>query len=60
MAKSDKCAHDSCVCMVAEGGEFGKFCSAHCRDAKEIAELRCECGHAGCAADAHRQAVGGK
>ena len=50
MAKSAKCEHDSCSCMVTEGGKFGKYCSAHCQDAKDMAELRCECGHPGCTA----------
>ena len=62
MAKSEKCAHESCVCMVTDNGDFGAYCSAHCRDAKHLSELRCECGHAGCLADATRRATsaGGK
>ena len=55
MDTMEKCAHESCVCMVGKDGEFGKYCSAHCQDAKDLAEIRCECGHAGCAADANRQ-----
>ena len=52
MAKiSEKCAHDSCVCLVPENGKFGAYCSAHCQDAKDLSELRCECGHPGCAAN---------
>jgi hypothetical protein len=35
--------------MVPEKGEFGKYCSEHCKDAKQITELRCGCHHAGCA-----------
>ena len=61
MTKTDKCAHDSCVCLVPENGDFGAYCSAHCRDAKHLSELRCECGHAGCTADSSRRAsTGGK
>jgi hypothetical protein len=60
MDKPQKCAHPSCVCLVKEDGEFGAYCSAHCRDAKELAELRCECGHAGCLADSARPAAGGR
>jgi hypothetical protein len=41
--------------MVTKGGEFGAYCSAHCRDAKAMAEIKCECGHAGCIADAARR-----
>jgi len=58
MANSEKCAHESCVCMVGKGGEFGAYCSAHCREAKDMSELRCECGHAGCIADAARPPAG--
>ena len=57
MAKTaEKCAHESCVCLVPEDGKFGAYCSAHCQDAKDLSELRCECGHPGCAANI----VGGK
>jgi len=52
VAKSEKCAHPSCVCMVGEHGEFGAYCSAHCRAAKDVSEIRCECGHPGCVANA--------
>ena len=54
MAPSEKCAHESCVCLVPENGEFGKYCSAHCREAKDLTELRCDCGHDACRADALR------
>lgn len=54
MAPSEKCAHESCVCLVPENGEFGKYCSAHCREAKDLIELRCHCGHDACRADALR------
>jgi hypothetical protein len=55
MAKTEKCAHDNCVCTVPENGDFGKYCSAHCQDSKDVTTLRCECGHAGCIADAARR-----
>jgi hypothetical protein len=48
MAKTKKCAHAVCTCQVPEDGEFGKYCSEHCRDMAEMAELRCECGHPEC------------
>jgi hypothetical protein len=44
----DKCAHPSCKCRVSPNGEFGKFCSEHCREAKDLTELKCDCGHPGC------------
>ncbi len=56
MANSEKCKHQSCMCIVAADGEFGDYCSAHCDDAKDLTELRCECGHAGCMADAKGRA----
>jgi hypothetical protein len=43
-----KCAHPACNCTVAEKGEFGKYCSEHCKEAKQITELRCGCRHPGC------------
>jgi len=43
-----KCAHESCNCTVSEKGEFGKYCSDHCREAAKITELRCGCNHQGC------------
>ena len=55
MAKTEKCAHDICVCMVPEDGDFGKYCSDHCKDMSKISTLRCECGHEACIADATRR-----
>jgi hypothetical protein len=42
-----KCAHPACQCTVAND-QFGAYCSAHCQDAGELTELRCECGHSAC------------
>jgi len=48
MADDNKCAHDACSCR-AHGD--GAYCSDHCRDAadQDIVEIRCDCGHDGCA-----------
>jgi hypothetical protein len=43
-----KCAHPQCRCSVAEGGQFGKFCSEHCKEAGDQTELMCDCKHPGC------------
>ena len=59
MTKVEKCAHQSCVCIVHEGGEFGDYCSAHCQEAKDLTELRCECGHDACMADAEGRSPAG-
>jgi len=48
--EQEKCAHPACGCLVEEDGDFGEYCSAHCEDAADLNELRCECGHPGCAA----------
>ncbi len=42
------CAHEVCNCPVKADGPFGKFCSQHCQDSKDLAELKCDCGHPGC------------
>lgn len=42
-----KCAHPVCKCVV-QNDDFGDYCSTHCKGAGEMAELRCECGHAAC------------
>jgi hypothetical protein len=43
-----KCAHPACNCTVQENGQYGKYCSEHCKEAKQITALRCECHHKGC------------
>ena len=43
-----KCAHPACSCMVTSGGAYGKYCSEHCKEAKNITVLRCDCMHPGC------------
>ncbi|HET9371467.1 MAG TPA: hypothetical protein VFO19_14505 [Vicinamibacterales bacterium] len=42
-----KCAHPACNCMVHDD-TFGEFCSAHCQEADDMPEIRCECGHPEC------------
>jgi hypothetical protein len=48
MADANKCAHPSCNCAVTKGGEFGKYCSEHCKKMKDQIELRCDCRHPAC------------
>ena len=48
MADVDKCAHPGCNCMVTKGGEFGKYCSDHCKHMGDKIELRCDCPHPAC------------
>ncbi len=40
-----KCAGSSCSCPAPEGS---KYCSPHCETSEKIAEISCNCGHAGC------------
>jgi hypothetical protein len=44
----NKCAHASCKCLVPKDGPHGKFCSVQCATAKDVTELKCDCGHPGC------------
>jgi hypothetical protein len=46
MADQKKCAHPACSCMTDK-----KYCSTYCEERKDVAEIACECGHAGCAAE---------
>jgi len=46
--ETNKCAHPACNCMVPKGGQFGKYCSEHCKEAGDITELHCDCKHPGC------------
>ena len=45
---TNKCAHPACNCTVQKGGPFGKYCSEHCKEARDIIELHCDCKHPGC------------
>ena len=44
----EKCAHPACLCMVDKKGEYGKYCSDHCKKAGDVTELRCGCMHPEC------------
>ncbi|MDP2319896.1 MAG: hypothetical protein Q8O42_11240 [Acidobacteriota bacterium] len=48
MKEPNKCAHPACKCLVPDNGAHGKYCSAHCEMAKDVSELKCDCGHPGC------------
>ena len=50
----NKCAHPACMCIVPEDGEYGDYCSEHCKDAGDMAEIECECGHPACNAETHK------
>ncbi|HEY0545639.1 MAG TPA: hypothetical protein VGC91_09705 [Pyrinomonadaceae bacterium] len=46
MADEDNtCKHPSCSCPTPEGKDY---CSAYCENAKDTAEIGCDCGHPGC------------
>ena len=44
----NKCAHPSCKCIVPDKAPFGKYCSEHCQEAKDMTELKCDCKHPAC------------
>jgi hypothetical protein len=46
---NEKCQHPACNCVPPEGESF---CSVSCKDAGEITELVCQCGHPGCQGEA--------
>jgi hypothetical protein len=48
MANSVKCANAACNCSIDKGGEWGKYCSEHCKQVGSKTELRCDCGHSTC------------
>lgn len=50
MPDSTKCAHPACNCFVKKGGEFGKYCSDHCKSMGDKTALHCECPHPVCRA----------
>ena len=45
MTETKKCAHPACICTAPEGEEH---CSDSCKDAGEMTEISCNCGHDGC------------
>ena len=45
---TNKCAHPACNCTVPKNGQFGKYCSEHCKEARDRIELYCDCKHPGC------------
>jgi hypothetical protein len=47
---STKCAHEGCNCQVPPHGQYGKYCSEHCKDAAGMTQLRCGCPHPECRA----------
>ena len=47
MADTKKCAHPQCKCLVTDGGQWGNYCSEHCREAGDETELMCDCKHPG-------------
>ncbi len=49
MDEANKCKHESCSCTVEKGKNY---CSQICEDSKNVTEIACECGHAGCAGEA--------
>jgi hypothetical protein len=48
MTQPQQCAHPGCSCVVPPQGTYGKYCSEHCKEAKDLTELRCGCRHPEC------------
>jgi hypothetical protein len=43
-----KCAHPPCDCNAGRGEPF---CSVYCRQAGDVSEFECDCGHVDCDRD---------
>ena len=43
-----KCAHPACECLIS--GE-SKHCSQYCKEAADLNEIACQCGHPECATE---------
>ena len=49
MSDKTKCAHKPCTCSIKEAGQYGKYCSEHCKEAADaVTEVFCDCHHPGC------------
>ncbi len=44
-----ECAHPACDCIAKDGSDY---CSESCKDAGDLTEISCKCGHAECATQA--------
>jgi len=42
---STKCAHPECGCAPDDSS---KYCSDSCKEAADLTEIACQCGHPGC------------
>ena len=46
---STKCAHPACGCSKEKDSNY---CSQSCKDAADLTEIACHCGHTGCSTGA--------
>lgn len=49
MDKNRKCKHAACNCMTTDGKDY---CSDHCKDARKVTEIYCQCHHPQCSGEA--------
>jgi hypothetical protein len=49
--KNNKCAHPACGCLPEAGNDY---CSQTCKEAADLTEIACQCGHSGCAVQGAR------
>lgn len=42
---TEKCTHPACGCSTREDSEY---CSQSCKEAADLTEIACQCGHPGC------------
>jgi len=41
----NKCAHPACGCGTTKDSNY---CSQSCKEAADLTEIKCQCGHSGC------------
>lgn len=44
-AADNKCAHPACSCTK---GKESDYCSQTCKEAADLIEIACQCGHPNC------------
>lgn len=49
--QNNKCAHPACACVTDQEDEY---CSQSCKEAADLAEIACQCGHLTCATQSVR------
>ncbi len=52
MPNTTTCAHRACQCTAPHGENY---CGPYCRNASDLTEVTCGCGHRGCVEEVMKQ-----